>query len=787
MQTESSNKSKKLWIVDMDFSKIESFFAIEPYSLNREEKKKALNERISFLHRYHYDNCLLYRRFVDFIDDNSSSIPFLPVRIFKYRDLRSTADNEKTKLITSSGTSGQQVSRIFLDKETSFNQQRSMIKIVSSFTGSSRMPMLIIDCERTIRDRDKVSARAAGILGFSLLGSKRVFALSDNLELDFQTIRDFLKKNQDRKILLFGFTYIIWQFFYEKLLKHYQSTGEKFDFSKAILIHGGGWKKLESLRVSGSQFKNGLKEICNIDNVYNYYGMAEQTGSIFMECEYGHLHCSVFSDIIIRDPKDFSVCKENKEGIVQVVSVLPKSYPGFSLLTDDVGIILGQDSCPCGRLGKFFSILGRLKKAEIRGCSDTFENNTESSETKDSLSSGECPSLTFDVGNIDYIKKMKDVPVRCVFSDEVIDFLSEWSSQINKHKESTLFTEVRAFAFFIRRNSLKLLKKSYAFKDSNLHLGKGVTFHIAPSNVPVNFAYSLFSALICGNSCIVKLPSKKFAQIEILVETLKKTLEKYHDFRKYICLIRYNRERTVTSFLSSLCDVRIIWGGDETIMKVRESPLLPHATEITFANRYSICLIDSDSYLRTENKIRVARDFYNDTFLNDQNACTSPKILIWVGEKIFEAKVLFFKHLQLLVEKYYKFEPIMGLDKYNLACLFSTSDDFPNDARLIHSENNLITRIQVKSLDKKLSKYYGNMGYFYEYECDNYDEIAQFVNNRTYQTLCLLSDSKSLYRMLKRGGRGIDRVVPIGRSLDFSLIWDGHNLLHALSREISFI
>ena len=103
--------------------------------------------------------------------------------------------------------------------------------------------------------------------------------------------------------------------------------------------------------------------------------MAEQTGCIYAECEYGHLHASIYSDIIIRDYKDFSPCKYGEKGFIQVLSSLPHSYPGHSILTEDEGIILGEDDCPCGRKGKYIKVLGRIKDAEMRGCSDTYAAN----------------------------------------------------------------------------------------------------------------------------------------------------------------------------------------------------------------------------------------------------------------------------------------------------------------------------------------------------------------------------------------------------------------------------
>ena len=101
--------------------------------------------------------------------------------------------------------------------------------------------------------------------------------------------------------------------------------------------------------------------------------MVEQTGTIYMECRCGRLHAPVWADVLIRNPKNFSLAPQGEKGLIQVVSVLPRSYPGHSLLTEDEGAILGEDDCPCGRKGKTFAIYGRIQRAELRGCSDTYE------------------------------------------------------------------------------------------------------------------------------------------------------------------------------------------------------------------------------------------------------------------------------------------------------------------------------------------------------------------------------------------------------------------------------
>ena len=184
-------------------------------------------------------------------------------------------------------------------------------------------------------------------------------------------VKEFLEKYKGQKILLFGFTFMVWQHFYKELLR-LRDENIFFDLSNGILIHGGGWKKLTSEAVSPQEFHQRMKEVCGLNHIHDYYGMVEQTGCIYMECECGHLHASIFSDVITRRPIDFTECEIGEKGIIQVVSTIPESYPGHSLLTEDEGIILGEDDCPCGRNGKYFKIIGRMKSAEIRGCSDTY-------------------------------------------------------------------------------------------------------------------------------------------------------------------------------------------------------------------------------------------------------------------------------------------------------------------------------------------------------------------------------------------------------------------------------
>ena len=356
---------------------INNFLNIQPYSLDKISKSKIMDSHFFELTQYHYENCNQYKSMLDAIgynykeQQNYSEIPFLPVRLFKMFDLYSVPKENIVKTMTSSGTSGQKVSKIFLDKKAALNQSKALAKIVSSFLEEKRTPMIIIDTSSILKNRNMFSARGAGILGFSIFGTKRLYALDDVMELKIDEVISFIQQNQDKRIFIFGFTFMIYQHF----IKEIEKRNLKIDLSNAVLIHGGGWKKLIKESVTTKEFRRTLNKLCGIKSVHDYYGMVEQTGSIYMECENGNLHASIFSDIIIRRAHDFSIADVGEQGIIQTLSVLPTSYPGHSLLTEDEGILLGEDDCRCGRLGKYFKIVGRIKNAEIRGCSDTYAND----------------------------------------------------------------------------------------------------------------------------------------------------------------------------------------------------------------------------------------------------------------------------------------------------------------------------------------------------------------------------------------------------------------------------
>lgn len=388
--------------------------------------------------------------------------------------------------------------------------------------------------------------------------------------------------------------------------------------------------------------------------------------------------------------------------------------------------------------------------------------------------------VMFLAGDIEIVKKLAAAKARVLFDERIVDFLGDVSRELMGNKSAKMFSDVVTFAFWIRKASINKLKERFRKDDHNLRLGRGVAFHIAPSNVPVNFAYSLVSGLLTGNSNIVRVPSKDFPQIDLIMDAFNTVMEKYEEIKPYILCVRYERDKKINDLFSSIADVRVIWGGDQTIEELRKSSLPSRSTEITFADRHSLAVIDSDRYMSIEDKKRVAWDFYNDTFFSDQNACTSPKIVIWTGDRIDEAKEMFWKLEHELVKENYHFQDIMAVNKLTSAYLASRLG-----CKLEKHTDNLIVRVRVPKITEELMDNQNNSGYFYEYDCHDIKELIPVCDNKRCQTVGIIGDREMMRPVLEAGVKGIDRVVEVGKTMNFDLIWDGYDLVSQLTRIIA--
>ena len=348
-----------------------NFNKFEPFSLNQKEKYFFFFNEIKKLTNHHYANSKEFKKILNFTNKknnykNLEDVPFLPIHLFKEYELMSVPKNKIFKTLNSSGTSGKKKSKIFLDSNNARNQQFVLSKILKTIIGNKRLPMLIIDKNPKNINKSEISAKLAAINGFSIFGREHSYLLNEKGEIDYLNLNIFLKKYGNTNFLIFGFTSTV----YENLFSKINLKNLKNNFSNGILIHGGGWKKMESIKVSNAEYKKKLFNKVKLKNIYNYYGLVEQTGSIFIECQYcNDLTTSIFSEVIIRD-KYLNVATSGQKGFIQVMSLLPTSYPGHSILTEDIGEIITKNSCVCSKYSTRFKIHGRLPESEIRGCSN---------------------------------------------------------------------------------------------------------------------------------------------------------------------------------------------------------------------------------------------------------------------------------------------------------------------------------------------------------------------------------------------------------------------------------
>ncbi|HAR79795.1 MAG TPA: long-chain-fatty-acyl-CoA reductase, partial [Succinivibrionaceae bacterium] len=385
--------------------------------------------------------------------------------------------------------------------------------------------------------------------------------------------------------------------------------------------------------------------------------------------------------------------------------------------------------------------------------------------------------IAFLTGSKEILSKVSYVPVMPAFCELAADFLDSVAKLLLADKNNRAYSDVVAWAFWIRKSSV-LKEKQRSCYDNRL--GRGLAFHVAPSNVPVNFAVSLTSSLLAGNISIVRVSSKDFAQVDIICRALNEVLktEKFQSLAAYIIIVRYEHDKAINDYLSSLCDVRVVWGGNATVNELRQSPLPVRAVEMTFPDRYSLALINSDEYLKQDPK-KIADLFYIDTYFSDQNACSSPRLIVWTGKSRAHAKDVFYKAIRERIAGDYQFSPILSVDKLDAFCRLAAVH--PQVQKL--SSDNLVVTVKLPELYLDVMDYKAGGGYFFDYDCDDLRDLLPILG-KTCQTVSYLGiDPENLKELVITGGvRGVDRIVPLGHTMEIEFIWDGYFMVEQMSR-----
>jgi hypothetical protein len=375
-----------------------------------------------------------------------------------------------------------------------------------------------------------------------------------------------------------------------------------------------------------------------------------------------------------------------------------------------------------------------------------------------------------------------------IFNDARIEFLSELSRRLLANSLAKTLPDVATFAFWCRRSNLKKMRNSY-LKNDVLRMGLGLTFHICPANVPINIAFSMAFGLLSGNSCVLRLPSKATPTVEVLVSEISAQLDdpQYKILSEALTLLRFERDDEIISYWMSVADGRVVWGGDATVAHMRKFPSKSRSREVAFSDRYSLCVIDPKSVIQMQEKklIKFCNDLFNDIYLMDQAACSSPQLIVWIGERedVLDAQARIWPEVVKIAQFKYSIQAVNVIDKFVQACCSSIADPH---VVAIERTGNVLYRVSLNGLDLHQDECRGYFGTVHEVVLPGLNELAPIVNER-YQTLTLQGIEMAVVRqwITRNRLRGIDRVVPVGKALDMDLVWDGYDIVSSLSRVIA--
>lgn len=371
------------------------------------------------------------------------------------------------------------------------------------------------------------------------------------------------------------------------------------------------------------------------------------------------------------------------------------------------------------------------------------------------------------------------------FHTSVVDASIDLSQRIFHDPEARGYPELLALAYWMRKAEMnRLTTQFHSLRlDHRVLTPRGLVFHLPPRNVDTIFVYSWLLAALTGNRSVVRLSPQRSESTSILLRLLRETLaEAAYPANGSTTIVSYGHEKEPTEMLSALCDVRVIWGGDQTVEIIRRSPLAPHAKEITFPDRYSLSTIRADMYasLPEEKRDYLASQFFNDSFWFDQLACSSPRLVVWcgTGSETRAASTDFFHRVAGCVQhRRYVLPAAASMQKLVYTCSAILNSPVEECRRYKG-----LTVLTLGSLAGFQRSHPGG-GLFFEAHMESLLELTAFLGRRD-QTLTWFGFTPDELHALVQSlnGSAIDRIVPIGQALQFHRFWDGNDLLQEFCR-----
>jgi hypothetical protein len=817
---------------------LRSLFEEPPYSQPRREREARLLDELRAEHARHYGGCALFRKICDtwnWQPDRAfarlSDLPFLYAQAFKEAGnaLVTTTETKGQQRLSSSATSGRP-STIVLDRETARRQTRAVSQVLASFIGPQRRPMLVCDARPAANTPGEVTARAAAMLGFLTFASEREYALGADMRPDPAVIEAFADaaSKGDKPVTLIGFTFVL----YVALLRPLLAAGKRWQLPKgSTILHIGGWKKLEDQKVDRAALAAAVRTVFGIppEGVIDTYGFTEQIGTVHAECEAGQKHAPAFADVLVRDPVTLQPLPDGTVGLGQFLSLVPTSYPGFSVLTDDLVQVTGRDTCTCGRSGTTFVVLGRHKAAEVRGCGDVlaekiFVGGTIATPQADSqegravhLFADSKPYRRFDGdhalpvvedwGALERQLRAAQAVLQKVPVDDILGLLRAASREWEDPKSPFGPFHANGLAFligFIQRGGLqrmvdRSLRGSRGVLDDFRYdaasevrwraLPVGIVAHWIAGNVPTLGFLSLLLSVATKNANLLKVPEHVSPLLTEMLASLARA--RYRNsagqwlegevISSTIAALWYPHRSTDANRLSMLADARVVWGGAEAVRAVAGLPRKHTAQDIIFGPKLSVAAVGRESLTEESRASRVARSVAVDCSVFDQEACASAHtVFVEKGGAVSPEE--FARLLATQMERTLVRIPHAGLNGATAGNVKSARIQHLVDGK-VHAPYGLEWSVLYRDELERPPPVYGRT--VFVRPVDDLGQVAPLVDRDTQVVGLALPGRRRIEVAEKFALAGVDRVTDVGAMAEFTVPWDGVFLPDRLVRWIS--
>ncbi|MFB9052830.1 acyl-CoA reductase [Formosa undariae] len=818
-------------------TKTDELISLNPYTLDADEKDPLFFEALLEELKFHFDNNAQYKNFCLNKGFNPygfqgelSEIPPISVSVFKDlgAHLKSIPDSDVKLALQSSATSGVP-STVVLDKITAKRQSKVMIKVIKDFIGAERTSFIVVDVIPKPENIKFLGARYAAIGGYLNFANQVHYALEmqadESVAIDIEKTNAFIGQlDPDIPIVVFGFTYML----YAQVVKPLLDKGIAFSLPKGSkIIHIGGWKKLEHEKISKIQFNQSMATLFSVkaEHVIDIYGFTEQMGLNYPDCECGWKHTPLYSNLIVRDPVTRERMPDGEEGVLEFLSPIPHSYPGNVVLTDDVGVI-NPEPCPQGRHGTRFKILGRLKKAEIRGCGDILGSKLKFSVADEATHSVEKSKLEIHYWNGKQIDRSQssELQLKEIISelnskkewlsmqpiDALIGLIGEASKLWMQGEGDLLSLKEKGLGFLanwakpihLNRIATIGLRGNRQYIDGFLPLNssrkqflkanqRGLVCHWLAGNVQVLGMFALLQSILTKNVNLLKISSKDegvFAHLLKCFEGLSFTTRGNYtitgdDLLQTIAVVYFSHtDKNMGEFMSKSAHVRIAWGGKEAVETVAKYPSLFETEDIIFGPKISFSAISRDVLLTERKARKLARKVAVDSSVFDQTGCASPhNLYIETGGSVSPEEFC-----ALLADGFKKTSlqiPKGEVSVEQISAIHSVRGLYDFKGQVWSSEDTTWT--VVFSEDKNLNApIYSRV--IMVHPVAHIEDTLEHIDD-TIQTIGLAaSGEKALHFAEKAVGKGVMRCPELGRMLNFESPWDGIFLMDRMVRWSTF-